>query len=270
LRHALELKKRHPDTRILVLYRDMRTYAFHEDLYAEARKQGFTFVRFSLDRPPELNAMNGKVNLRFFEPMIRREVEINPDLVCLSVATICQPESEALAKNFKVPTDADGFFLEAHVKLRPIDCATEGIYLAGSCHGPKTLQEAAAQARGAAGRAALILCAGTVKAAGRVAEIRSEFCAACGACVELCPATAIEFVEDEHTAAGRFARVRQALCLGCGTCVSACRGGASDLKGFTSRAILSALDVLEEGWATSEEPSSGSTPNPPDRGKVSE
>jgi len=154
-------------------------------------------------------------------------------------------DSEDYAKMLKVPVNVDGFFLEAHMKLRPVDFATEGVFMAGLCHAPKMIDEAIAQAYAAAGRAGTVLSKKEIEAEGTVSEVNVARCSACAACESICPYGAIKVIdEDIRGQVVRHAHVTAALCKGCGACVAACRSGAADLKGFSNEELLAALEQL--------------------------
>ena len=231
---ALELKKRNPDARIFVLYRDVRTYGQKEDLYKEAREKGVIFIRYSLTRKPEASLNGGDLEIKVFDPVLDREVIIGADYLTLASAIVSNKDNE-LAQMFKVPLDDDGWFLEAHQKLRPVDFATDGVFLAGLAHYPKPMDESIAQAQAAASRAVTVLTKTELQVGGVVAEINQNRCTGCNVCVTVCPYSAIA-LDDKDKAV-----VNEALCKGCGTCVSSCRSGAPQLRGFTNAGIFAQI-----------------------------
>jgi homotetrameric NADPH-dependent glutamate synthase len=237
IKNALNLKRQEPDTNIFVIYRDMRTYGFQESYYTEARKQGILFLRYDRDRLPRGEVKpGGEVEVTIRDPLLQRDVLIPADLLVLSMATVPNPENSRLAQMLKVPLTSDGFFLEAHMKLRPVDFATEGIFLCGLAHGPKLIDEAIAQAEAAAARAAVILSKDELQTDAQVSRINASLCQGCGTCVEMCPYKAITMNYEKHVA-----EVNAALCKGCGICSSSCRCGAPDIGGFTFEEIAAQL-----------------------------
>ncbi len=234
---ALKLKERSPDTNVYVLYRDMRTYGLHELAYKEARDRGVLFIRYEEDRKPQVTSQDGALKVRVFDPVLRRQTIIDADLIGLA-GGIAPSENKAISQMLKVPLNSDGFFLEAHVKLRPVDFATEGVFVCGLAHYPKDVSECIAQARAAAGRAMTLLSKDTIEAEGKVSQVRDGRCAACGACVAVCAFGAIEIDEEKHEAV-----VNEALCKGCGACTATCRSGAIDLRGFRDEQLIAAIEA---------------------------
>jgi len=240
VKNALKIKELRPEARVFVLYRDLRTYGLMEDHYAKAREQGVLFIRYTPERPPEVQvADDGAVKVLAFDPILQREVLLPADLLALSMATVRNEANLDLAPMLKVPLDSDGFFLEAHMKLRPVDFSTDGIYLCGLAHGPKLIPESIAQAEAAAGRAAVLLSREYLETEALVSYIDARKCEACGLCIELCPYGAIE--KNEELGA---AEVNPAVCKGCGVCASSCRSGAPDVGGFTDAGILAQIKAL--------------------------
>ncbi|MBW2623487.1 MAG: CoB--CoM heterodisulfide reductase iron-sulfur subunit A family protein [Deltaproteobacteria bacterium] len=234
--NALEIKKRNPEARIFILYRDIRTYGEREDLYREAREKGIIFIRYGLDSKPQVSLDGPDLAVNLTDPIINKDVVIKPDYLVLASAIVSHRDNE-LAQTFKIPLDQDGWLLEAHQKLRPVDFATDGIFMAGLAHYPKPIEEAIAQAQAAASRAATILSSSSLMVGGTVAEINPARCTGCGVCVEVCPYNAIALDEDEKAA------VNNALCKGCGTCATACRSGAPSLMGFTNASIFAQISA---------------------------
>ncbi|MDR2460066.1 MAG: FAD-dependent oxidoreductase [Deltaproteobacteria bacterium] len=231
---AIELKKRKPEARIFVLYRDIRTYAQKEDLYKEARSLGVIFVRYDLDAKPEVLEEDGHLKIKAFDPVSGHVLVLSPDFLVLAAAMVSGNECE-LAMQFKVPLDQDGWFFEAHQKLRPVDFATDGIFMAGICHYPKPMEEVIAQAQAAAARAATVLIQPKMTVGGIVAEINQNKCSGCGVCVSVCPYNAIS-LDDKGKAV-----VNEALCKGCGNCASSCRSDAPSLRGFTNAGLFAQI-----------------------------
>ncbi|MBM2844572.1 MAG: 4Fe-4S ferredoxin, iron-sulfur binding, partial [Anaerolineales bacterium] len=194
LRQALALKRAKPATRITVLYRDLRAYGFQERLYTEARQAGVLFVRYEPEAPPQVEAGEGALTIRVNEPAFGETLTLHPDLLVLSTPMVPRPDARQVASTLKVSLDADGFFLEAHInfleahiKLRPVDFATEGFFLAGAAHYPKTVDETIVQAQAAAARAARLLSRPSLTAGGAIAQVDAEKCVGCLTCVRICP-----------------------------------------------------------------------------------
>jgi len=237
---ALRLKEINPEANIYILYRDIRTYGFKETYYEEARAKGVLFIPYDVASKPEVQAVteNGKDILRINvnDPILGEDLSIDADVLALATATVPSAGKEELARLFKVPLNEDGFFLEAHVKLRPVDFATDGVFVCGLAHSPKFIEESITQAKAAASRAVTILSKDRVEAGGAISTVDKSKCSGCGMCVEVCPFNAIELDPEEGVAV-----INEALCKGCGVCASSCRGGVLDIKGFNDEEILSMI-----------------------------
>jgi len=242
IKNALKLKEIKPEMNIYVLYRDMRTYGFKEVYYEEARRRGVIFIRYDLDEKPEVKVVREGdlllLKVRVYDPILDEQLLINADILALGAATIPSAEIRELSQFYKVPLNEDGFFVEAHVKLRPVDFATEGVFMCGLAHGPKFIEESIAQAKAAASRATTILAKDTVMAEGIVAYVNEDICSGCGICEVLCPYNAIEVDREE-----KVAKVNEALCKSCGTCCSACPSGAAQQRGFRRDQVSSMIDA---------------------------
>jgi len=232
---ALELKKRSPEVTIIVLYRDMRTYGKREDLYRAARAAGVMFVRYSKNEKPVVSADADRVHVEFRDPILDRILTVRADLLCLATAIVSHRD-QGLAQFFKVPMDGDGWFLEAHQKLRPVDFANDGVFLCGMAHYPKPIDESIAQAQAAAARALTVLAMDSIQVGGIVSVIDSDLCSGCLACIQVCPYNAISFNEEK-----KVAEVNEALCKGCGACAATCPSEAPVLMGFNNREIYSQI-----------------------------
>ncbi len=238
---ALELKRQNPDVNVYVLYRDIRTYGEREDLFREAREKGVIFFRYGLQSKPKVSSKKDALNIEIKDHILNRAVILQADLLVLATA-ILPSEAGQMAKLFKLPVNDDGFFIEAHAKLRPVDFATDGIFLCGLAHYPKSIDESIAQALAAASRASGLIATGKVFATGTVARINPMFCSGCGVCVSICPYSAPSIMGE-----GRFAGkadINSVLCKGCGLCVASCRSGAIDLKGFAQDQIMAMIDEV--------------------------
>ena len=245
IKNALKLKEINPQIDIYVIYRDMRTYGFKEDYYREAANKDVKFIRYEADDKPQVEAVEegGQRILRVTvtDPILGQRLALDADLLALAAAVIPSATNNEISRFFKVPLNPDGFFQEAHVKLRPVDFAADGVFLCGAAHYPKHLSEAISQAYGAAGRAVTILSKDSVTASGAVCEVKESDCVSCGACISVCTCGAIEF---HDTPQGKKARVNPVLCKGDGLCNPKCPTGAIFLKHFTDEELLSQIDAL--------------------------
>jgi len=239
IENALRLKKLDPEMDVYVLYRDIRTFGLRENLYKEARARGVLFVRFDLEKKPEVQvASDGSLTVTVVDHVLQRPIVLKPDLLTLASAIVMRTEeADELAKMFKVPLNADGFFLEAHAKLRPVDFATDGVFIAGLAHYPKPTEECIAQAKAAASRAATVLAKDSILAGGVVAVVNKDLCCGCQGCVQCCPFGAITYLEQEAKC-----EVNQALCKGCGTCAATCPSEAITLLGFSHLQLYTQID----------------------------
>lgn len=241
IKNALKIKQANPQADIFVLYRDMRTYGFKEDYYQEAREKGVIFVRYSEEEKPQVVEEKGSLKVSIKDEVLGEKLILWPDLVVLGVATVPGEKNKSLAQMLKVPLNEDGFFLEAHVKLRPVEFATEGIFLCGLAHSPKFMDESITQANAAASRASIILSQDEIEAEGTVATVNISRCSACGMCESLCAYKAIEVKTVDEKRGISAAVVTEALCKGCGACVANCRSSALDLRGFTDDQLFLAI-----------------------------
>ena len=238
LKNSLAIKRQSPDTQVFVLYRDLRSYGFREHLYRDARKAGVIFLEYSeLNKPTVINE-NGQLKVSVAVQPDNQTITFHPDWLVLSAGIEPEPGNNTLAQLLKVPLNADGFFLEAHVKLRPVDFAAEGIFLAGLAHSPRAVEETIAQANAAAVRAVALLARPQLESTPIVASVNPKLCAACGQCVEICPYGA-RVLEPGMS----HAEVIEVLCQGCGACVAACPNKASQQKGFEVAQVFGMLDA---------------------------
>ena len=201
---------------VFILYRDLRSYGLREDLYREARSQGIHILRYDFDQELTVSADGEDLSVMFTDTSIRRQMEIRPDLVVLATA-IVTPKDNPLARFYKATLNDDGFFMEAHVKLCPVDCTTDGIFICGLAHGPKPVDETIAQAQAAATRAVTLLAKISIRVSGTVAETSPAVCSSCGVCVSICPYSAPSFTE-EGPFSGK-AEINPILCTGRTLCI---------------------------------------------------
>jgi heterodisulfide reductase subunit A len=244
VKNAIKLKAINPGLEIYMLFRDMRTYGFKEDYYREAANKGVRFIRYEPQDPPQVEpgkSDDGRKVLKVTatDYVLGKKLELDADLIALAAAVIPSSTNSAISRFFKVALNPDGFFQEAHVKLRPVDFAADGVFLCGTAHYPKHMSETISQAYGAAGRAVTILSKDSVIASGAVCEVNENDCVACGACISVCKYGAIDFYD---TPQGKKARVNPIICKGDGLCNPKCPSGAIYLKHFTDEELLSQID----------------------------
>jgi len=249
VKNALNIKKENPGANIYILYRDIRTYGFREKYYLEARKAGVVFIRYDEKNPPVVMDGN-RLLVSVKSPDIRDIVEIEADNVILSTGIDAPAGNRAMSDMLKLQLNGDGFFLEAHVKLRPVDFATEGIYLCGLAHSPKMLDENISQARAAASRAATVLSKTYLEVGAQVSEVNQDKCISCMTCVHACPYGA-PFANVDGKG-----EIAAAKCMGCGICASECPARAIQLNHFETEQFNVMLENLIDGL----------TPQTPQRG----
>ncbi|MCG8688689.1 MAG: 4Fe-4S binding protein, partial [Desulfobacterales bacterium] len=247
-----------PDMDIHILFRDMRTYGIKEDYYRAASDMGVKFIRYVPEEPPIVEpgqSEDGRNVLKVTVPdyILGQRLELDADIVSLAAAVIPPSSIYETAGQFKVTLSPDDFFKEAHVKLKPVEFAADGVFLCGTAHYPKHIQETINQARGAAGRVLTLLSNDTAVASGSVCRVIEEDCISCGACITACTYDAINFVERQ---AGKKAMVNPILCKGDGLCTTKCPTSAIGLKHFTDKALHSQIDDAIEDTAASLEPDS--------------
>jgi heterodisulfide reductase subunit A-like polyferredoxin len=239
IKNALTIKKTSPDTDVVILFRDIMTYGFLEKYYLQARRAGVRFMRYDKERPPVLS-VNGKLTITCYDPSIQEEQTFDTDYLTLSAATIARENAE-LANLLKVSRTQEGFFLEAHMKLRPVDFASDGIYLCGLGHSPKNIKETITQAEAAVAKACTVLSKEKMLVGGVVAEVQGEKCAACLTCVRACP-----YSVPVINAKGE-AEIDISKCKGCGTCVAECPAKAIDLMHYRDVQIIEKSGAMLEG-----------------------
>jgi heterodisulfide reductase subunit A len=257
LKNAITLKQRYPRCEVYIIYRDIRSYGLREKYYQQARELGVIFVRYDLAPDangngglPQVSSIDGQLKVQVYDPVNRQELNLSADALVLSVGIGPRASAETLAPMLKVTLNAERFFLEAHMKLRPVDFATEGIYLAGMAHGPKFIEESIAQAGAAVSRACTVLSKKELISSGSIARIDQVCCVACGDCVSICPFKAITMQNKEVTRRNfkNCAEVNPALCKGCGACPAACRSGCITLDGFDDVQIMAQITALVSSY----------------------
>ena len=224
--------------KVFVLYRDMRPFGLREDLYTQARIEGIQFIKFDFQKELEVCAKENHLQVLFSDTSLRRKMEIKTNLIVLA-SSIVPEKRNKIAALYKATQNADGFFMEAHAKLRPVDCSTDGIFICGLAHAPKPIDESISQAQAAATRAVTLLAKKTMNMDGTIAMVNQEICSSCGVCVSICPFSAPSFT-NEGRYAGK-AQINPVLCKGCGLCVGSCRSGAIHLKGFDNNQIFAQI-----------------------------
>ena len=244
IKNALKAKQARPGLEVTIIFRDMRTYGFKEDYYREAASKGVRFIRYEPQDKPLVESVEegGRKMLRVTvnDPILGQKLALDADLVALAAAVVPSSTRHDLSRMFKVPLNPDGFFQEAHVKLRPLDFAADGVFLCGTAHYPKHVSETISQAYGAASRVINVLSKNSVTATGAICDVREDACVACGACISACTYDAIDFYD---TAAGRKARVNPVLCKGDGLCNAKCPTKAIYLNHYTDEEILCQIDA---------------------------
>jgi heterodisulfide reductase subunit A len=235
---AIAVKEENPETDVFILYRDIRTYGEREALYKKAREMGVIFVRYSLDNKPKVSEAENGLEVDVFDPVLQRNLKIKAD--CVNLATAIEPaDNTAVSEFYKIPLNAENFFMEAHAKLRPVDFATDGIFLCGLAHYPKGIDESIAQAMAAAGRATTVLAKDSVQISPLVSQVDADQCIGCGLCTEVCAFSAIELEEIEGK--GYRAKNISASCKGCGLCAASCPQHAIDMLHFRDAQIIASV-----------------------------
>ena len=245
LKNALKLKELSPSSQVTILFKDIRTFGFKERLYTEARRQGVLFIRYDDEHRPRVDT-DKVLRVTAWEPILNRDLVLQPDLLVLSMPLVPADGTEELVSKLRVSVDLDGWFMEAHVKLRPVDFASEGIFMAGTAHYPKFLDETIIQAQAAAARAANILASDTMVVGGQVAVVDVDKCVGCLTCVRICPYDVPKIQANLVGVGGIIgaAYVEPAVCQGCGSCVAECPAKAIELMHYTDAQMLSKVDAL--------------------------
>lgn len=248
MKNAIRLKEDDPKRNVYMLYRDIRTFGRWEDLYTKARELGVVFMRYTEDKVPEV----GEKSIQMYDHLLNMDFDINYDLLVLSAPMVAPDTNETLGSLFKVPLDSNNFFLEAHIKLRPVEFATEGVFLCGTAQAPKLVDEAVSQASAAASRACTILSSDFLETIGNVSVVDSELCIGCGRCTVVCPYKAPELQEvvvetEEITYTTKKCEINPTVCKGCGSCAAECPTGAITSRHFTAPQIMAVIKAYGEG-----------------------
>ena len=240
VKNALHIKGLNPDAEIYILYRDMRMYGLLEDYYTEARRQGIIFSRYSQDTPPKAEATDEGIMVTFKDHILQRDIVVSADLLTLSAGMVAE-DTEELASILKLPRNNEGYFIEAHVKLRPVDLANEGIFLCGTAHSPKLISEAISQSLAAASRATIFLSQSEITLSAITARVDPDLCTACLVCVRACP-YGVPHINEEG-----ISEIDEALCHGCGICAAECPAKAIELNWYEDDQVMSKVEALLEG-----------------------
>jgi len=247
VKNAIRIKKAKSKANVYILYRDMRTYGAAEKLYEHARELGVIFIKYDAENLPRVQGDKVIVH----DSMLNEDIEIASDLVVLSTPLVAGENTE-INQLFKIPLDKNGFFLEAHPKLRPVDFATDGVFLCGSAQAPKLVDEAISQASAAASRACTILSRKFIETEGAISVVDEVKCIGCGTCVTVCPYNAPSLYEvqvkaEEVVYKAKKSKINPAACKGCGSCAAACPAGAITAQHFSSKEIGEAIEAFNKG-----------------------
>ena len=240
IKNALHIKKLHPEADVYILYRDIRTYGLLEKYYREAREQGVVFFRFDRDQPPQVGSAGEDLIISFRDPVLQRDVKISADILALSAGMRAE-DTEELSSILKVARNQEGYFMEAHVKLRPVDMANDAFFVCGTAHSPKLVSESIAQAMAAASRAATFLSQSEITLSAVTAKVDQEKCASCLVCVRSCPYDVPTINEDG------VSEIDPALCRGCGVCAAECPAKVIELNWYEDHQVMSKVEALLEG-----------------------
>ncbi len=237
IRNAISLKESCPECAVSILYRDIRTYGLKEYYYSKARHLGVMFIRYTPEMKPEVEIEENGISVKFYDYILNKTVSSQADYLILSTGIRPHPSSSETAENFKLTKNEDGFFLESHVKLAPVDFPTEGIFLAGLAHAPKNLEETISQAQAAAGRAGSLLSKEKLEVSGTIATHDPDNCMSCLSCLRICPYGSPYMDEDG------IVRHNEVKCMGCGLCAGVCPGKAFQVNKFRDDQILAMIDA---------------------------
>ena len=239
VKNAMLIRGGDPEARVSILYRDMQMYGVeNEEMFRDSKAKGIRYINYDPENPPQVET--GQV--RVYHALLGREIDLSADLVVLSTPLVAHEDVDVTSRLLRVPVDENGFFLEGHVKLKPLDFATDGIYLCGSARFPANIREVVAQGLGAASRASIPLSKGSVEVEPIISVLADEeACRGCGLCVALCPYGALEI---QNTGKGRKVQVIDVACKGCGVCASTCYQHALSIHSFTDEQIEAQIDAF--------------------------
>jgi heterodisulfide reductase subunit A len=240
IKNAIAIKEQNPAAEVVIIYRDIRTYGLREDYYKKARDLGVLFVRYDVDKKPQVEQKGNKVQVKTWDYMLNRELSFNADWLVLSTGLRPHPTTDAVGEMYKVTRNPDGYYLEAHVKLRPVDFPSEGLFVAGLGHAPKNLDETIGQALAAAGRAGVILSHEKLAVSGIIAKHKRELCMSCLSCLRVCPFGS-PFIDKD----GKISH-NEIKCMGCGICAGICPAKAFQVNNFRDDQILAMIDAAVE------------------------
>jgi len=239
VKNAMLIREQNPDAKVSILYRDMQMYGVeNEEMFRDSKAKGVRYMNYDPERPPQVEPDK----VRVYHALLGRDMELPADLVVLSTPVVAQEDAEEISRLLRVPVDENGFFLEGHVKLKPLDFATDGVFLCGSARFPANIREAVAQGLGAASRASIPLSKGSVVVEPIISVLADEdACRGCGLCVALCPYGALEIQKTEK---GRKVHVIDVACKGCGVCAATCYQHALSINSYTDRQIRSQIEAF--------------------------
>jgi heterodisulfide reductase subunit A len=247
IKNSIALKKRRPDIEVCVLYRDVRAYGFLEEHYRTARELGVRFIRYDENQKPEVSAKDSGLSITTTDPILNIPVNIDCDLLVLAPAIVPNEDVDEVGKLFKIPLNQDKFFLEAHMKLRPVDFATDGVFMCGLAHSPKSVAESIAQAEAAAARAATILSKDEIEIDATISEVVDANCDGCAYCIDPCPYSALTLFEYMYKGSIKKTVERDgALCKGCGVCQATCPKKGIFIRSFKLDQIGAMVDAALE------------------------
>ena len=247
IRNALKLKELRPQANVLVLYRDIRTYGFAEQYYRLAREKGVRFVRYEAEAKPVVTATEGGLRVQAKDPILGMMLAIDCEVLVLSTALVARADGQELAQMLKVPLNQDRFFLEAHLKLRPVDFATDGVFLCGLAHSPKNLHETIMQATAAGSRATTLLSKDSLTPESAISQVVDEKCDGCAYCIDPCPYHALTLIEYMHGGAiKKTVESNEALCKGCGVCQATCPKDGIFVKHYRMDQIAAVVEAAIE------------------------
>ena len=239
VKNATKVREQDPDSNVFILYRDIRTYGLMEKHYEHAREAGVVFIQYDENDKPKVSSENGKLIISTNDPVLEETIKIEADQLVLSAGITHGDSNEELAQMLKIPVNQDGFFLEAHAKLRPVDFATDGVFFCGLAHSPRLMKESISQAKAAVSRACTILSKNELEATGVTAKVKTSRCTGCGLCVMVCPYNALKINDEKNVV-----EVNVALCKGCGACAATCRSSAIDVMGYSDGQVYAIINAL--------------------------